>query len=185
MKFLTTRTFIIASLLAILLAACTDNPAPIVIEPNDTPTVSPLFASSAEPESSPTATQVLPTRPPEDSSSSNADQMEVPEGVVGVQVDIHRDVHPINPLIYGLSGASAEHIERLRPTLTSWGGNPSTRYNWELGNAWNAGRDWFFRNGNYGYTGVSASDEFIAGANALGLEVRFALPNVWGWVDQK
>jgi hypothetical protein len=50
--------------------------------------------------------------------------------------------HAISPLIYGSavgvwdSGTSANRI----------GGNPTTRYNWELG-AWNSAKDWFFENG--------------------------------------
>ena len=36
--------------------------------------------------------------------------------------------------------------------LNSWGGNPSTRYNYEIGHAWNHGADYEFRNTNYGDT---------------------------------
>jgi hypothetical protein len=101
---------------------------------------------------------------------------------VDVVVDVEGDVHPISPLIYGLSGGSEEIHDALRPTLLSWGGNPSTRYNWKLGNAWNAGRDWFFTNLNYDgiEDGRSASDEFAA-ASLEGIEVRLAVPTL-GWV---
>jgi Glycoside hydrolase family 44 len=50
--------------------------------------------------------------------------------------------HRINPLIYGGSGNAwdaAQSAQRI-------GGNPLTRFNWDLGNAWNAGSDWFFEN---------------------------------------
>jgi hypothetical protein len=100
-----------------------------------------------------------------------------------VRIDIAatQDVHPISPLIYGFSGAPEKVRRAVRPTLESWGGNPSTRYNWRLGNAWNAARDWRYMNGDYGYTGTSASDDFVAGALASGIEVRIALPTL-GWV---
>jgi hypothetical protein len=50
---------------------------------------------------------------------------------------------PISPLIYGgaagdwESGQSAERI----------GGNLTSRLNWDAGNLWNTGNDWFFENG--------------------------------------
>src|SRR5262245_5948034 len=100
---------------------------------------------------------------------------------VQISVDITQDVHPISPLIYGFSGAPHEVRRAVRPTLASWGGNPSTRYNWRLANAWNTARDWRYMNGDYGYKGVSASDDFVAGALASGLDVRIALPTL-GWV---
>jgi hypothetical protein len=65
--------------------------------------------------------------------------------------------------------------------LNSWGGNPSTRFNWQIGHAWNAGRDWFFRNGNYGPTEGSASDNFVSEAAAAGVQMRLAVPTL-GWV---
>ncbi|MCP5099998.1 MAG: hypothetical protein GY943_30970, partial [Chloroflexi bacterium] len=96
-----------------------------------------------------------------------ADETDTPDTAkYVVQIDTNRNVHPISPMIYGLSGLTPEHTSQMRPTFVSWGGNPSTRYNWRLGNAWNSGSDWFYRNGNYGYTGPSASDDFVMNANA-------------------
>src|ERR1700682_3399226 len=63
---------------------------------------------------------------------------------VRLSVDCAGPGHRISPLIYGtahggdgwwLSGTSARR----------WGGNPNTRYNWELGTAWNTAEDWFFK----------------------------------------
>ncbi|HEU4325447.1 MAG TPA: glycoside hydrolase family 44 protein [Roseiflexaceae bacterium] len=87
---------------------------------------------------------------------------------------------PISPLIYGMSGAPPAVQEAVRPTLASWGGNPSTRYNWRLGNAWNAARDWEYRNTDYANP-PTAADDFVAEALAGGAEVRLALPAL-GWV---
>lgn len=105
-----------------------------------------------------------------------------PEPVdVVINVDVNRDEHPISPLIYGVSAAPKEVLNDLRPTLNSWGGNPSTRYNWVIGHAWNAGSDWFYRNGNFGNPEGSASDKFIEEAADAGIEVRIAYPAL-GWV---
>lgn len=98
-----------------------------------------------------------------------------------IVVNAGEDVHPISPLIYGVSGADSDYAENLQPTFNSWGGNPSTRYNWELGYAWNAGSDWYYRNGNYDYMGVSASDDFIEWTMAANISARLAIPTL-GWV---
>ena len=98
-----------------------------------------------------------------------------------IRVDAAANAHRISPWIYGVSGASKEYLLALRPALNSWGGNPSTRYNWELGHAWNAGSDWEYRNGNYGYKGESASDDFISDTLAADAVPRMTLPTL-GWV---
>lgn len=118
---------------------------------------------------------------PEEAVTAETIQEQPDTNLFRVIVDITHEVHPISPLIYGLSGGTAAEIDLLRPTFTSWGGNPSTRYNWELGNAWNSGADWFYRNGNYDYTGESASDDAAATAAEYGMAMRLAVPTL-GWV---
>jgi hypothetical protein len=98
-----------------------------------------------------------------------------------IHVDANQQGHRISPLIYGVSAAPVELLQALHPTLNSWGGNPSTRFNWQIGHAWNAGRDWFFCNGNYGINESSASDNFISEAAAGDVAVRLAVPTL-GWV---
>lgn len=104
-----------------------------------------------------------------------------PQPDLVVHVDANHEMHAISPLIYGVSGAPVEVLQALHPALNSWGGNPSTRFNWKIGHAWNAGRDWFFRNGNYGFKEGSASDNFVSVATTAGAEVRLAVPTL-GWV---
>jgi hypothetical protein len=101
--------------------------------------------------------------------------------IIKVQIDTQKAVHPISELIYGVSGAPADYLQALRPALNSWGGNPSTRYNWQIGNASNAGRDYNYQNSNYGVANGSASDDFISQSMAAGAEVRLSLPTL-GWV---
>ena len=98
-----------------------------------------------------------------------------------IDVDAGSDVHPISPYIYGVSGAPPDYLLALDAHLNSWGGNANTRYNWQLGNAWNAARDWEYRNGDYGYKGKSASDDFISQTLSTGADVLMTLPTI-GWV---
>jgi hypothetical protein len=101
--------------------------------------------------------------------------------VGAIQVDVTRDVHLISPLIYGVTNAPADYLRSSRPTLNSWGGITSTRYNWELGNAWNLGRDGQYRNTDLGYRGRSASEDFVGDSIANNADVRITLPTM-GWV---
>jgi hypothetical protein len=103
--------------------------------------------------------------------------------LVGASIDAGSPVRPISPLIYGL----AEQEDGLRPGLVRWGGNNASRYNWELGNAWNAAADWEFRNGNYGATSAAdrapsgVADQAIAAARQAGIPFLLTIPAL-GWV---
>ncbi len=104
--------------------------------------------------------------------------------VLAISINTNEEVRPISPLIYGLSGGDREdgYLEDTQPTLLSWGGNPSTRYNWEIGNAWNAGSDWFYSNVDYQWEdGVSASDVWAQTVLENNLEGRMVVPTL-GWV---
>ena len=70
-------------------------------------------------------------------------------GPAEVVIRADRPLGPINPFIYSLASPSPELMEKLQLKLWRWGGNPSSRYNWEKGNCWNAASDWEFRNGTY------------------------------------
>jgi glycosyl hydrolase family 44 len=137
-----------------------------------TPTTAPVLAQPV----SPVPVSVAPPASPSPAVSSPV----ATQGTV-IRVDASQNVHPISPLIYGMNQAPKEQQQALGITLNRWGGNPSTRYNWKLGNAWNAGSDYFYRNGDYGYTGSSASDDFVAETLAAGGAVLVTLPTL-GWV---
>jgi hypothetical protein len=127
------------------------------------------------------ASSSLETTP---SQESNAGVSEASSGTsleVYITVDADKNVHEISPMIYGVSAASGEYLQNLGLKMNSWGGNPSTRYNWRIGNAWNAGRDYFYRNGNYGSPPGRVADGFIMGTLDAGAEVRLAVPTL-GWV---
>lgn len=165
---------VFAILLLLSVSGCLPQNLPTAI-PGPTPTRAQIFQVQ------PTNTS-LPTMPPTVSLPTATLEQE-PTATVQTKITIEFDQesHPISPLIYGVSGAGAVYMDALSPTLNSWGGNPSTRYNWEIGNAWNAGRDWFFRNGNYDILTGSASDQFASEAQERGIATRLAVPTL-GWV---
>ncbi len=77
-----------------------------------------------------------------------------PSESAALRVDCAAAGHSISPLIYGVAygprtARQDGFVWRLRPTARRWGGNPTSRFNWRLGNAWNTASDWFFTNVNY------------------------------------
>src|SRR4051794_5769523 len=69
-----------------------------------------------------------------------------------VTVDATPTGRNISPLIYGLGVApdKADWYRDMGIRLVRWGGNQTTRYNWEI-NASNAGSDWNFANVGQGW----------------------------------
>jgi hypothetical protein len=101
-----------------------------------------------------------------------------PSGTVTVRLDPFQGGHAISPLIYGVSAADPATVRALGATVDRWGGNPSSTYNWANGHAWNAGRDWEFRNGNYSGKDGSAADAFVSGALADGATPLMTVPTL-------
>lgn len=62
---------------------------------------------------------------------------------VTIVVDPSRDVHAINPLIYGMAFASEDLVAQLNLPINRSGGNAQTRYNWQA-DATNRASDWYF-----------------------------------------
>jgi hypothetical protein len=155
--------------------ACRPTETSQTIQTSEVPTVNPLMRADTPAPGTDGETPGVPSEPAAESIETSGSNL------FRVVVDTTREVHAISPYIYGLSGGTEEETTILRTTLTSWGGNPSTRYNWELGNAWNSASDWFYRNGNYDYTGESASDDAAAYADENGIAMRLAVPTL-GWV---
>jgi len=102
-------------------------------------------------------------------------------GMVVVTVNLDGKGRPISPYVYGVAGADPTTLAQLGATLNRWGGNPSTRYNWVNGHAWNAARDWEFRNVNYGDSNASQADQFVREASAQGVAPLLTVPTM-GWV---
>ncbi|MEI9953224.1 MAG: glycoside hydrolase family 44 protein [Pseudomonadota bacterium] len=80
--------------------------------------------------------------------------------------------HAISPYIYGVVGDADD----LGETTLRWGGNPTTRYNWQLGNTTNVGKDWFFEN-----TKTGPYDEFLSRCRKRPVPGALTVPLI-GWV---
>jgi hypothetical protein len=83
-------------------------------------------------------------------------------------------------MIYGIAFGDDGTASELGASARRWGGNPTSRYNWKLRNAWNTGADWFFRNV------VPAKenppwDQFLEENAKRGMSTAFTLPII-GWV---
>ncbi|HEV2140248.1 MAG TPA: glycoside hydrolase family 44 protein [Candidatus Dormibacteraeota bacterium] len=101
------------------------------------------------------------------------------DGVI-VRLDTLAPGSPISPLIYGVAFADPAYAKELGATVNRWGGNSATTFNWDNGHAWNAGRDWEFRNNNGGRSG-NAVDTFIQQSLAVGAQPLITIPTI-GWV---
>ena len=103
---------------------------------------------------------------------------------VAMTVRCDAPTHPISPLIYGI-GAKPMHggpdLWLLHATARRWGGNHTSRYNWEHGNAWNAGKDWFFKNVDYDGAPRPAYRRFVDDDLAHGVATAITVPTI-GWV---
>ena len=78
-------------------------------------------------------------------------------------VDAAGNPHPINPDIYGIASYSldAGFAKEIQVPNVRWGGDATTRYNWEVDSS-NAGFDWYFMGGNGQATPVpSASADLM------------------------
>ena len=112
---------------------------------------------------------------------------EVPRAIATtVTIDCRAPGHLISQLIYGVGDAERRDAARALPwelgaTARRWGGNSNSRYNWELGNAWNTASDWFFRNVDYGDTPGPAYARFIEENHAHELATALTIPML-GWV---
>jgi Glycoside hydrolase family 44 len=105
-----------------------------------------------------------------------------PPARVNISVDARTSPRPISPLIYGVAHADQNRLEATGAHLNRWGGNPNTRYNWVHGSAWNAARDWEFRNyGGPPSAPSSTADAFVATNRELGVPSVITVPAI-GWV---
>ena len=103
-----------------------------------------------------------------------------------VAVDPTQDEHVISPLVYGMNFASDAQIAQGKIPLTRWGGNATTRYNYQI-DTHNAGSDWYFENisdcVNNSCPPSNAQDNstanaFIAQGQAAHITMLFTVPTI-------
>ena len=102
-------------------------------------------------------------------------------GSVTVAIDATKNVHPINPQVYGVAFASTADLVALNAPLNRMGGNSMTTYNWAL-NAENLDADWYFES----YPQQSAvageqADTFVSDSKAGNALPMLTVPLI-GWV---
>jgi hypothetical protein len=92
---------------------------------------------------------------------------------VTVTVNTLTDRHPISPYIYGANfPPSKSYITTGGVTLSRWGGDATSRYNWKL-NAMNDNHDWYFENYSWG---TPDSSQFVSTAVAAGSAPIMTIP---------
>lgn len=101
-------------------------------------------------------------------------------------VDCSAQGQDISPLIYGIAlnarlDERDTHQWKLNATSRRWGGNPMSRYNWELGNAWNTASDYYFRNVDYVGTPGYSWKSFLDVNRDRRVGSAITLPTI-GWV---
>jgi hypothetical protein len=102
---------------------------------------------------------------------------------IPIKVDAASGVHAISPYIYGMSGGTRDYYKEMGISVVRWGGNQTTRSNWEM-NSSNSGADWHFANvsqNSYDRTPGKASVNFVNGNRAVGAESFITIPTI-GWV---
>ena len=100
---------------------------------------------------------------------------------VVVSVDANTNRHPISPFIYGVAYGSAAALADLNSPLNRYGGNNSSRYNWQQ-NADNRDFDWYFESiGDASATPGERGDSFIAGSRSAGAQSMITIPMI-DWV---
>jgi hypothetical protein len=105
---------------------------------------------------------------------------------INLQIDGSKAAHAINPLIYGIAfnprkNQTDAYQWQLGVSARRWGGNPATRYNWRLGNAWNTAADWFFMNVNYTPVSNYSWSMFLDENKSHHVQSAITLPML-GWV---
>jgi PKD repeat protein len=95
---------------------------------------------------------------------------------VTVTVDVAANRRAINPAIYGVAYATTAQLQDLNVPLHRYGGNNTSRYNWEL-NADNRGADWYFESiAESSATPGQRGDDFVLNSRAGGAEPMITLP---------
>ena len=95
---------------------------------------------------------------------------------VTVSVDANANKHAINPNIYGIAYGTTAVLSDLNAPLNRQGGNPTSRYNWQI-NADNRASDYFFE--SIGYPSAVAGehgDTFISDSKSGNAQAMLTIP---------
>lgn len=102
---------------------------------------------------------------------------------VAVAVDVSLDRRAIDPRIYGVNFGDADRLQDPGYTLRRWGGNATTRYNWQV-DVSNRGSDYFYLNvpegDGLGLPDQSGANRFLSETLAAGAEPILTIGTI-GW----
>ncbi len=107
--------------------------------------------------------------------------------VVNVSVDVGTIGNAINPLIFGVAYGTAARNQQMGYTVDRWGGDSTTRYNWQI-DMHNTANDYYYENipdcTAASCTGTppvgNSADTFISGAFGAGAQPLMTMPTI-GW----
>jgi PKD repeat protein len=95
---------------------------------------------------------------------------------VTISVDAAANRKPINPAIYGVAYATTAQLQELNAPMHRYGGNNTSRYNWQL-NADNRGMDWYFQSiAESNATPGARGDDFVTSSGAANAEPMITVP---------
>jgi hypothetical protein len=109
---------------------------------------------------------------------------------VNVAVDTTSNVRPISPLIFGVAYGDATRNAQMGYTVRRWGGNSTTRYNWQV-DVHSTAQDYYWENipdcTLASCTGTppagNSADTFITEARTGGAQPLIAIPTI-GWTPR-
>ncbi len=109
-----------------------------------------------------------------------------PSGGPALSVNVVMDRKPISPYIYGMNFADEALANELALPVRRWGGNSTSRYNWQNDFS-NTGSDWYFENIPQdnplpsGLPNGSSSDQFVDQDRRTNTRTLLTVPLI-GWV---
>ncbi len=99
-----------------------------------------------------------------------------------LSVDASANRHAISPYIYGMNWADAALAAELHLPVDRYGGNATTRYNWQNDTA-NRASDWYFENIPNNTPGGSETDAFVDKDRGAGAKTIMTMPLI-GWTPK-
>jgi PKD repeat protein len=99
---------------------------------------------------------------------------------VTIGVDANANRHAISPLVYGVAYGEAS-LSDLNCPLNRYGGNNTSRYNWQV-NGDNRGADWYFESiGETSSVAGERGDTFISKTKSAGAQAMVTVPII-DWI---
>ncbi len=109
-----------------------------------------------------------------------------PSNGPSLSVNVTADRTAISRWIYGMNYPDEGLAQELALPVARWGGNSTSRYNWQI-DAYNTGSDWYFENIANSVANVgalpngSAADQFVTANKTAGGDTIMTVPLI-GWV---